>query len=296
MRERRQPPMLFRRQPDKPGPEMRPIVVQVPAEERRHEQRDHRHRPPKTGQLHLEPQIRLVAAKAVDGQVRALDPHHRADLRRHALLPRQPLAEHHRLTHEQDRRLLGIHGLVDAADTISRRIERVVDDAAADGVVPGARRHEGPAEPRIGTAARLFVGHQPFRGAEVHAAEHQLARAERQDRRDGRVDDARRRATRRGVRHAAAAKSASDTPSCGHHHADRRFDQHVPMARQEPGRQEMPVEPALIGEDGADQRARSRSRRPRSRPITFAVSRSGTGASRYRCRDTDRVSVREDML
>ena len=83
---------------------------------------------------------------------------------------------------------------------------------AADRVAPGARRHERPAEPRIGTAARLFVGHQPFRGAEVHAAEHQLARAERQDGRDGDVDDAcRRRATRRPTR--GRATSASDTPS-----------------------------------------------------------------------------------
>src|SRR5260370_25196970 len=55
-------------------------------EERRHEQRDHRHRPAKPGQLRLQPQIRLVAAKAMDGQVRALQPRseeHTSELQSH---------------------------------------------------------------------------------------------------------------------------------------------------------------------------------------------------------------------
>ena len=47
-RERRQPPVLLRRQPDEPRPEMRPVVVQVSAEQRRHEQRDDRDGPPET--------------------------------------------------------------------------------------------------------------------------------------------------------------------------------------------------------------------------------------------------------
>jgi len=155
--ERRQSPVLFCRPPDQARREMRPIVVQVPAEERGHEQRDHRHGPPKTRQLGLQSHVRLVGAEAVYREVGALNAHHRADLRRHALLPRQPLAQHHRLTDEHHCRPIGIHRLVNAAHTISSRIERVLDEARADRVVPGARRRERPAEARIELAARLFI-------------------------------------------------------------------------------------------------------------------------------------------
>jgi len=59
----------------------RPLVVRVAAEERGHENRDDGDGLPKARQLRLKPQIRLVGAEAVDGEVRALDAEHRANLR-----------------------------------------------------------------------------------------------------------------------------------------------------------------------------------------------------------------------
>ena len=75
--------------------EMRPILVEVAAEERGHEDRDHGDWLAETRQLHLEPQVGLVAAEAVNGEVCRLDAQHRADLGRDALVPGQAFAEHH---------------------------------------------------------------------------------------------------------------------------------------------------------------------------------------------------------
>ena len=88
-----------------------------------HEQRDDGHGLPEAGQFLHEPQIRLIAAEAVHGEVRALDPHHGTDLRWHAVLPHQTFPEHHGLADEHDRRPRGIDGFVRAPDTISGRIE-----------------------------------------------------------------------------------------------------------------------------------------------------------------------------
>ena len=109
----------------------------------------------------------------------------------------------------------------------------------------------------------------------MHAAEHQLARAERQNGRDDRVERARRRCARRGGRRRGRATSASDTPTAAIDHADRRFDQHVPAVRQEPGRQEMPVEPALIRERRRTPGARRRAMRRRSRSTPRRDRRTG---------------------
>ena len=214
---------------------MRPVVVQVPAEDRGHEQRDDGDGLSEAGQLPLEPQICLIAAEAVHGEVRALDPHHGADLRGHAVLPRQIFPEHHGLADEQDRRLRGIDRFVQAPDTISRRIERVVDDARAGGVLPGSCRLEGPAEAGIGAAAWFLLRHQPADGARVNEAQDQFTRTEREDDRDGRWQDGSRR--RSGEASGPRAQPEQEPHTAGgHHDADRRLDQHQPRTRQEPRR------------------------------------------------------------
>src|SRR5205814_9265168 len=98
----------------------------------------------KPRQLRGKPQIRLVAAEAVNGNVGALDPGHRSDLSGNTLLPRQPFAEHHRLAGEQNRGALRIDRLLEAADAISGGVDRVVDDVSATGGVPDSRRDERP--------------------------------------------------------------------------------------------------------------------------------------------------------
>jgi len=71
------------------------------------------------------------------------------------------------------------------------------------------------------------------------------------------------RAAKRPTR--GRAKSVSDSPERRHHEADERFNPHVPMARQKEGRQEVPVEPFLIGCEGAGQERATERMRPRSR-------------------------------
>ena len=150
--------MRLRRQPDKPWPQMRSIVVEISAKECGHEQGHHRHRSAKARQLGLESQIRLIGAKTVHGQIGALNTQPPPDLRRDTLLPVQPLPEHHRLTGKQDRRLVGINRLIHTADPISCGIDGVVDDAPADSLVPYSCRHPGPPESRIRLTAGFVIG------------------------------------------------------------------------------------------------------------------------------------------
>src|SRR5206468_4083129 len=100
-RERRQPPVRPLREPYQSRPEMRAVVIEIAAEERRHEQRDDGQRLTESRKLALKPQVRLVGAEAMDGQVCALDVQHYAGLRRNALVKREPFAEHHRFADEQ---------------------------------------------------------------------------------------------------------------------------------------------------------------------------------------------------
>ena len=137
--ERRQPSVRHARKPDQPRPEVRPVVVEVSAEERRHEERDHGHRPAKARKFRCKPQKCLVGAVAVDGQVRALQPDHRPDLGRDALVPGQPFAEHHRLAGEQQGRALRIDGLVGASDAISCRVDAYAIGRGRRPSVSGAR-------------------------------------------------------------------------------------------------------------------------------------------------------------
>ena len=152
-----------------------------------------------------------------------------------------------------------IHRLIDEADTVSRSIERVVDRASADRVVPRSRRLKGPAKARVAAASWFLFGCEPLRGAEVHAAEDELAGAERQEGRDRGVEGARGDS---GCKAADSRPCEEDEPcsACGHREANERRDADVPVAWQEPGRQEVPVEPALIGDEGADDAARRQSR------------------------------------
>ncbi len=115
----------------------------------------------------------------MDGKIRGLHPYHRADLRRYALLPREPLAEHHRLAGEQNRRARGIDRFFDTLNPIACRVNGVVDDAPADVLVPGTRRYPRPSEPGIDLAAGFVGGRQPFGWTEMHIAQQQLACAER---------------------------------------------------------------------------------------------------------------------
>ena len=229
---------------------MRSILIEVPAEECRHKKRDDGHGSAETGQLRLKPEIGLVVAIAVDGQIRSLHPHHRTDLRRHALIVSEPFAEHHRLTGKQDRRLVGINRLIHTADPISCGIDGVVDDAPADSLVPYSCRHPGPPESRIRLAARFVFGRQPFRRSEVHMAQYQFARDERQDYSDGDVERTCGRS--RGEACSARPRNQQEQRAEGDHdQSSERFQHHVPMAGQEKRGYEMPVKESLIGDECA---------------------------------------------
>ena len=125
--------------------EVRPVVVEVAAEERGHQQRDDGRRPPKSRQLLHEPRVRLIVAVAVHREVRALDAEHRGGLRGNRLLPRQSFAEHHRLPGEHDRRPLWIHNRAGASNAVAGRIDRVLDRAAAHDAAADARWSQHPA-------------------------------------------------------------------------------------------------------------------------------------------------------
>jgi len=173
--------------------------------------------------------------------------------------------------------LLWIDGLVDAAHAIPGGIERVLDHASANGVVPGARWDERPAESRIDAAARFFVRHQPLRGAEVHAAQHELACAKRQDNRDRRIERTSRR-TRDRASDTRPREERERDAECGHHDTDEHFEHDVPRTRQKPRRQEVAVEPSLIGgERAAEERAADRGDRDldnHTRGQMFGTARS----------------------
>src|SRR6266513_2666270 len=131
-------------------------------------------------QFRFQPQVCLIVAIAVDCKICSLYPHHRADLCRYALGIRESLTEHHRLTSEQNGRPLRIHRVVYTADTISCGIDCVVDDTPADALVSSARRYPTPAKSRVGLAAWLVLGRQPFSRSQVYITQHELACAERQ--------------------------------------------------------------------------------------------------------------------
>ncbi len=156
-RERFQPPPLDCRLPDQTAREMRALLIEVASEKGRHEHGDDGERTPKAGKLGFQSEIGLVVAESMDGEIHALPAHHRPDLRRNALFPRQPFAEHDGLTREQDRRQFRIDGVTKAANTISRGIDRVRDGSSVDRGVACAPRYERPAKPRIGTAQRFFL-------------------------------------------------------------------------------------------------------------------------------------------
>jgi len=66
--------VLFRRQPDKTRTKVRSILIEVPPEECRHEQRHYGHRPAKMRQFRLQPQVRLIVTIAVDCQIAVCTP------------------------------------------------------------------------------------------------------------------------------------------------------------------------------------------------------------------------------
>src|SRR6266496_3025823 len=67
LRERRDTRALLSRQPDKSWTKVRSILIQIPPEERCHEQRHYGHWLAKMGEFRLQPQIRLIVAISVDG-------------------------------------------------------------------------------------------------------------------------------------------------------------------------------------------------------------------------------------
>ena len=103
--------------------EMRAVVVEVPAEERGHEERDERDGPLKARQFGFDAQVRLICRVAVHREVGALHLHQRAHLRRDRLVPVQSFSEHHRLARKENRRACGIDGLVDATHAVAGRVE-----------------------------------------------------------------------------------------------------------------------------------------------------------------------------
>ncbi|PYR38951.1 MAG: hypothetical protein DMF93_15130, partial [Acidobacteria bacterium] len=220
-------------------------------------------------------------------EVRGLDAEHRARLRGNRLVPREAFAEHHRLTREDDRRPIGIHGVAIASDAVAGRIDRVLDRPPADDAAAGARRREPPAEPRVGTALGLFVGDEPARRTQMDALQHDFAGRERQRGREGGAADRSRRSPR-NARETRARDDRQQETDEGDAGANGRLDAHVPRARQEEGRQEVLVEPALRRrERRRDQRdADDRRHRLDDRAVRRASSATG-GAERGRGRIHD---------
>jgi len=93
--QREQTRTLLGGQPREVRSEMRPVLVEIAAEERSHEDRDHGDGLAETRQLPLEPHAGLVGAVAVNSEVCRLDAQHRTDLGRDAVVPVQAFAEHH---------------------------------------------------------------------------------------------------------------------------------------------------------------------------------------------------------
>ena len=258
--QRREARCVFRREPRQSRTEMRSVVVEIAAEQRGHEQRHDCNRLSKARQLCLEPQVRLVGTVPVDRKVCGLDAEHRADLGRHRFVPRQSLAKHHRLAGEQERRRRRIDRFVETPDAISRGIDRVFDGASADDAVAGACGVQHPAQSRIGTAARLFLGQQPFGRPEMHAPEDQFARAERQDRGDADASGKTRlRSDNPPDRPAREKRERIAGGTNGQAH--ERLQPHVPVTRHEERRQEMSIEPGLVRRDGAHDERRADDRR-----------------------------------
>ena len=126
---------------------MRAILIQIPAKQRRHEDRHDGDGPAgEARQLGLQSQQRLIGTVAIDCEIGAGDAQHRADLRGDALFPRQALAEHHRLAGKYDGRARGIHGLGGITNAITGGVEDIVDGPAANRASPSARRGERPPE------------------------------------------------------------------------------------------------------------------------------------------------------
>ncbi len=136
------------------------------------------------------------------------------------------------------------------ADAVSGGVERIFDDPSAARAAAGPRRHERPAKTRIHLAPRLFLGHEPSDRPKVDTTERQVARPERQNGRDRDLDSTQRRL--RGQSCSSKSRderqSQSERPN---RHTNRRLDQHVRMSRDEKGRQEVPIEPALIRRERA---------------------------------------------
>jgi hypothetical protein len=104
---------------------------------------------------------------------------------------------------------------------------------------------------RVAAATRLFVRWPFFRGARIRAAEHQLARSERQDnceRYSGRVRQERARSyAREEPSYGRSQDERERHPQRSRRDTRDRCGQHGFPAWREERRQEMPVEPALIG-------------------------------------------------
>ena len=64
-RERRQARRVLRRLPRKTGRQVRPIMVEIAAEQLGHENRDHRHGPPESREFARKPHVDLIGAVAV---------------------------------------------------------------------------------------------------------------------------------------------------------------------------------------------------------------------------------------
>ena len=111
---------------------------------------------------------------------------------------------------------------------------------------------EGPAEPRIGSAARFFVGHEPSGRAQCTVRRTSSLAPSARSAAIDHVERPSRRgcATRRPMRGRATNSEAE--ANHGQHTTHAGFQQRVPVTRQEEGRQEVPVEPALIGGDRAE--------------------------------------------
>ncbi len=235
------------RQPDQSRSEMRTIVVEIPAEERGHEERDERDGPLKARQFGFDAQVRLICRVAVHREVRALHVHQRANLRRDRLVPVQPFSEHHRLARKNNRWPCGIDGLVDATHAITGGIERERDRSSADGLVPLAARDERPAESRIGTPQRLDGREQPLR-RRMQPAQSEFACANRENGGD-RGSEHGRRAFGHESTDARARNEQQKHAKQRERDSRRRFEEHVPAPHQIERRQQVMVEPALREDD-----------------------------------------------
>jgi hypothetical protein len=250
-------PQAMRREPDQARAEVRAVCIEIAIEQRGGEERDDCYWLTKAREFGSQAQVGLVRGVAVHGQVNCLDAEEGFNLRGNSFFPADALAYDHGFAGEDDGGAREVDGVIGAADSIASGVESVIDGASGDGVMAGTGGDESPAEQRVAMAARFFSVGAFFGGAsKERVAENQFAGAEGEG-------DGERYAGDIGERHAgwdASGKQGQSHAEERHYDAHGGFGDYIRPVRGEERRQEMAVEPSLIGKVRAHQKRDTKQR------------------------------------